>query len=444
MNTDVPSGRWYSGVTVKISGAARLMHRSSVATTTRVCRACRSVAEAIRRPRVARADSASRFARVQVERRVRTSSRTTVLSRSTTPSGTCADVRGREWEVCIAAPTSCSGVRPVAWVLRRCQPRRRSPSGRTCLSGRVTRATRPDKHVRPLGDLLRGWQRRSTQATGRTPEQLVGAAMHTSHSRPLTSAQVPDGVVDRLSTVVLDEVLTRRSTWTRANLLAESARATRGLRMASATDRHALHTRVVVATLDRCISLAAPEIFTVTPEYQRPDGTSVFIRAGEDRYTDHRILEAEARLLATLDDVHAPTARPSAVTAIVEHTMQTPRYRANVRLAPDQVGAVRTIATSGNRLEVLVGPAGTGKTTTLLALARAWTATHGSGSVIGLAPSATAAAELADALGIACENTAKWLYESTGPGRTRRAERTAVLQSERAADRRSRRALVTV
>jgi len=301
------------------------------------------------------------------------------------------------------------------------------------LRQRVTRATRPDKHVRPLGDLLRGWQRRSTQATGRTPEQLVGAAMHTSHSRPLTSAQVPDGVVDRLSTVVLDEVLTRRSTWTRANLLAESARATRGLRMASATDRHALHTRVVVATLDRCISLAAPEIFTVTPEYQRPDGTSVFIRAGEDRYTDHRILEAEARLLATLDDVHAPTARPSAVTAIVEHTMQTPRYRANVRLAPDQVGAVRTIATSGNRLEVLVGPAGTGKTTTLLALARAWTATHGSGSVIGLAPSATAAAELADALGIACENTAKWLYESTGPGRTRRAERTAALQGERAA-----------
>jgi hypothetical protein len=300
------------------------------------------------------------------------------------------------------------------------------------LRQRVTRSTRPDKHIRPLGDLLRGWQRRSTQATGRTPEQRVGAAMHTSHSRPLTSAQVSDGVVDRLSIVVIDEVLTRRSTWTRANLLAESARATRGLRMASPTDRHALHTRVVAAALDRCISLAAPEVFTVTPEYQRPDGTSVFTRAGEERYTDHRILDAEARLLATLDDVDGPTARLSAVTAIVENPLWSPRRRADVRLAPDQAGAVRTIATSGNRLEVLVGPAGTGKTTTLHALAQAWTATHGNGSVIGLAPSATAAAELADALGIACENTAKWLYESTGPGRTRRTERTTALQGERA------------
>jgi conjugative relaxase-like TrwC/TraI family protein len=299
------------------------------------------------------------------------------------------------------------------------------------LRQRVTRATRPDKHIRPLGDLLRGWQQRSTRATGRTPGDLVGAAMHASHSRPLTSAQVSDDVVVRLSAFVLDEVRTRRSTWTRANLLAESARATRGLRMASPADRHALHTRVVVAALDRCISLAAPEVFTVAPEYQRPDGTSVFTRAGEDRYTDHRILDAEVRLLAALDDVSAPTARSSAVTSIVENPLQT-AHMTGVRLAPDQAGAVRTIATSGNRLEVLVGPAGTGKTTTLLALAKAWTAPHGNGSVIGLAPSATAAAELADALGIGCENTAKWLYESTGPGRTRRAERIAVLQGERA------------
>lgn len=300
------------------------------------------------------------------------------------------------------------------------------------LRQRVTRATRPDKHIRPLCDLLQAWRRRSTQATGRTPEELVSAAMHASHTRPLTTTQVPDAIVERLSTVLLDEVLTRRSTWTRANLLAEAARATRGLRMATPADRHDLHTRVVTAALDRCISLAAPEVFTVTPEYRRPDGTSVFSRAGEERYTDHRILDAEARLLATLNDVDAPVARPSAVAEVLEQPVRRPHGRPDVHLAPDQAGAVRTVATSGNRVDVLVGPAGTGKTTTLLALAQAWTATHGQGSVIGLAPSATAAAELSHALGIACENTAKWLYESTGAGHTRRAERTASLRAERA------------
>ena len=46
---------------------------------------------------------------------------------------------------------------------------------------------------------------------------------------------------------------------------------------------------------------------------------------------------------------------------------------------------------------------------------------HGAGSVIGLAPSATAARELAHSLGVPCENTAKWLHEThpatprTGP-----------------------------
>ncbi len=59
-------------------------------------------------------------------------------------------------------------------------------------------------------------------------------------------------------------------------------------------------------------------------------------------------------------------------------------------------------------LDVLVGPAGAGKTAAMNALRRAWEAEHGSGSVVGLAPSAVAAQVLADDLGITTENTAKW------------------------------------
>jgi hypothetical protein len=44
-------------------------------------------------------------------------------------------------------------------------------------------------------------------------------------------------------------------------------------------------------------------------------------------------------------------------------------------------------------------------------LLAAWEAEHGAGSVKGLAPSAAAAANLGDELGIATENTAKWLAE---------------------------------
>jgi hypothetical protein len=72
---------------------------------------------------------------------------------------------------------------------------------------------------------------------------------------------------------------------------------------------------------------------------------------------------------------------------------------------------VEQIATSGRRLDVLVGPAGTGKSTAMAGLRAAWEAEHGAGSVLGLAPSAAAAEVLAEALVIETENTAKWLHE---------------------------------
>ncbi|MFC4613579.1 ATP-dependent RecD-like DNA helicase [Cellulomonas algicola] len=72
---------------------------------------------------------------------------------------------------------------------------------------------------------------------------------------------------------------------------------------------------------------------------------------------------------------------------------------------------------------MLVGPAGSGKTTTLAALSSFWG--HGIGTVVGLAPSATAARALAESLRVPCETTAKWLHESTGDGATMRALRYA-------------------
>ena len=82
-----------------------------------------------------------------------------------------------------------------------------------------------------------------------------------------------------------------------------------------------------------------------------------------------------------------------------------------MRLSQEQAEAIAKIAVSGRLVDLLVGPAGAGKTTAMRALREAWSRQHGNGSVVGLAPSAAAAAVLAEGLGIAAENTAKWLYE---------------------------------
>src|SRR5699024_4279300 len=87
-------------------------------------------------------------------------------------------------------------------------------------------------------------------------------------------------------------------------------------------------------------------------------------------------------------------------------------------LGPDQADALTQVAVSARVLDVLVGPAGAGKTTAMHALRRAWEEQHGPGSVVGLASSAVAAQVLADDLGITTENTAKWWQNHLTHGTT--------------------------
>ena len=58
------------------------------------------------------------------------------------------------------------------------------------------------------------------------------------------------------------------------------------------------------------------------------------------------------------------------------------------------------------------------KTTAMNALRRAWETEYGAGTVVGLAPSAVAAEVLAEDLGIATENTAKWWHNHLTHGTT--------------------------
>ena len=301
------------------------------------------------------------------------------------------------------------------------------------LRQQVTRATRPDKHVTPLGDLMTVWKARATRRTGKTPAELTAAALRLSHTVPQRADHIPAPVIGRLAEHTIGQVMTRRSTWTRWNVMAEAARSTRAMRMATPGDRAALLERVTDAALGSCVILQAPDPLIVPATYTRPDGASQFNRAGEDRYTHNQVLDAEARLLdAATFDAGAPTAPAWLAKAVTSRPIARTDGR-TVTLAPDQADAVEHVAASSARVDVLVGPAGTGKTTTLAALKAVWEQAHGRDTVVGLAPSATAAAELGQALGIGCENTAKWLHESVGSGAQRRTGLLAHLHAERSA-----------
>jgi conjugative relaxase-like TrwC/TraI family protein len=271
------------------------------------------------------------------------------------------------------------------------------------LRQQATLATRPDKQMRPLAEMRATWRATATTVTGEHPRTIVAAALAAGNrSVAATAATVPDPAA--LAEQVLAGISVRRSTWTPANLLAEAARATRHLRTGTPQERLQLLDQVVQAAQTQCVSLDPPPLFHSPARFRRLDGASVFDRAEDAVFSTTAVLDTEARLVAAFDDLAAP-ALSSAFAA------RAVRPIPGQRPAPDQLAAATGIATSGRRLDVLVGPAGTGKTRTLAMLTMAWQVTHGPGSVVGLAPSATAAAEIALALRIPCETTAKWLHQ---------------------------------
>lgn len=125
-----------------------------------------------------------------------------------------------------------------------------------------------------------------------------------------------------------------------------------------------------------------------------------------------------------------PTASRSRAPGAVERIASRPDREGRL-LGDDQAAALAKVAVSGRQVDVLVGPAGAGKTTAMNALRRAWEREHGTGSVVGLAPSAVAAQVLADDLGIGTENTAKWLQNHLTTGETFHAGHLVIVTKHR-------------
>jgi conjugative relaxase-like TrwC/TraI family protein len=286
----------------------------------------------------------------------------------------------------------------------------RSPSQRVeaRLRQQATLETRPGKELHSLAELTADWRARATAVLGQDSSTWARQLLaYQQGGAVLRADDVPLDLVRDIAVVVLMEVGNRRPTWGYWNVYAEAARQTMGLRFATAEDREA----VIVAVVER----AETGSVQLTPEYDRlvpaafvnPDYTHWFRRPDAVAYTSQDILDAETRLLERAADLSGPRLP---VRLVNRHLSRSIR---GVKLADDQAAAILQLATSGRVLDVLVGPAGTGKTTALRGLHRAWTAAHGKDSVIGLAPSAAAAEVLGQELGVRTENTAKYLHEYT-------------------------------
>ncbi|WP_062389920.1 MobF family relaxase [Demequina iriomotensis] len=282
----------------------------------------------------------------------------------------------------------------------------RRPSRATIIKLRqqATLATRPQKQARSLADLTAEWRLRAGRVLETDATVWARAVAGDDAPLVLRADDVPLEAVARIGANVVAVVGEKRSTWRRWNLYAEAARQTMHWRFGSTEDREAIIGLVVEAAEQASVRLTPPELASSPAVFTRADGTSVFRPTHSAVFSSQVQLAAEDRLRDHAANFGAPTLDLHLLEAAARQPAGSGRA-----LGEDQFAALAAIGASGRLLDVLVGPAGTGKTTAMHALRRAWEQEHGRGSVVGLAPSATASSVLAEDVGIGTDNTAMWL-----------------------------------
>jgi len=298
---------------------------------------------------------------------------------------------------------------------------RPSPVTITKLRAQATLCTRPAKHVHSLADLTAGWRQRATRVLGQDASAWARSVCSDRSPILLRAEDVQLDAIHSLGESTMMAVSEKRATWRHWNLAAEASRQLMQHRFASALDREAVVGLVVDAAERASLQITPPELASSPPEFQREDGTSVFRPRHSTVFTSSVLLGAESRLLARAANMDAPRIATPLLRSAVSEGLPVGK------LSNDQLDALASIADSGRTIDVLVGPAGAGKTTAMTVLRHAWEAAHGSGSVVGLAPSAAAAQVLAEDLGIATENLAKWWQTHLDQGAEFRAGQLVII-----------------
>ncbi len=276
----------------------------------------------------------------------------------------------------------------------------------------ATIATRRAKKGLSLGQLTTTWTVRARPYLDDEPTAWVHE-LGNNIVATFASGDFTDEILRDLARASLDVVSSKRPTFSNANIQAEVLRQLQAVRFSDPSERILTAKRTTELALKQALLITMPSLHHTPRFLLRNDGSSKFQSTGHWLYTTKTLLDAEARLLAAGQRVDADVVPRSAASTITKSRLPG----TGLTLSEDQARCLHAITTSGRALDLLVGPAGTGKSTAMAGLRAVWEVGHGQGSVLGLAPSAASAEVLAEEMGIETDNLAKWIYEHRQHGR---------------------------
>ncbi|MBY0286791.1 MAG: relaxase domain-containing protein [Mycobacteriaceae bacterium] len=258
------------------------------------------------------------------------------------------------------------------------------------LSQQATLETRPAKHEpRSLAEQRQQWRGQAIAHLG-GQSALSGLLARVLSGRRRPTPHITAEWIDEQAAAVIETVAESRSIWQRTHVFAEAQRRVRAQGVASdpqiaeAITAAALKDPYSVAhARDHDADLGEPQAL------RRRNGASVYSTHGTELYTNEAILAAERRIIAA---AHRHDGRQVSERAVDMALLE--QHAKGRSLNAGQEALVRHMACTGARVALALAPAGTGKTTAMATLARAWE--EEGGRVVGLAPSANAAQVLRD------------------------------------------------
>ena len=256
---------------------------------------------------------------------------------------------------------------------------------RAAITREAAADSRQDKTGAPVTDLRQVWRDEAVDL-GWTGPRLNQTLASTPHRADRKRPPTVEEVLDRLSATT--------STWLPIDVMCV---------LCDAIPPDGRTGAEWMGALDRAVAQVTKHNAVLDPEtpgsVRASDGRSIWVEPTKPHLTDERILDQEESILAFADGASA--SEPTASLSVDIDGLD-----------PLQAEAARAVA-GDDRLVLVVGPAGTGKTTTL---ARAVDDLRSAGrSVFGVAPTAKAARVLADGTGMRADTVAKILHEWNRP-----------------------------
>ncbi|WP_104162191.1 MobF family relaxase [Arthrobacter sp. ZGTC212] len=268
-----------------------------------------------------------------------------------------------------------------------------SEKQKIALAQQATLETRPaKKDARKLSDLVHEWQKEYSSDLGMPVGNNLLERIRQASRRAAAPVDMHAVDVHEHARLIVHELSTKRATWGRNHVLAQVHRHLKESFPSKTMPDELVEKITRAATATHSLSVTSTAVPFRLREFARADGSSQFRQAESTLFTSREVLQTEHKVLAAAQLTVIPAVSAERFSKVLEKHLKQGQT-----LSEGQIELARSFTTGEKLLALGIGPAGAGKTTSLALAADA--ARAGGGHIIGLAPTAAAAAVMSTDLG---------------------------------------------